>query len=331
MAAAKLPRDSAGSFELHGGTGPILAMVPLDHFMEVYKVDARFRCTTPDGVDPKRTNPNALWVNVHLDDVGTRNPIIARVLLQADELVKVGACADQLDRTTFMKRINSCKESLIVCERVLKRIESSYDEIVQRIKTQGVSMDKRGRGLSGLPQIPELDANVSLFLSHGKKALAEISKLPSVRFPIPAKDSNFEFLLKRLEPILPADNDLVAMIRQCAPMVKRIIDLRNGLEHPHGATATTVTNFHLAPDNSIHAPDWRIGDDQTQPVVQEMRVAYQFLIDVAEAMIVLLIKNSLSAKFPWILIEKSEDQVNEDIPTRFGITIDTVKLGLPQG
>src|SRR5450759_4775172 len=62
-------RDSAGSVELHGGTGEILQMVGLANYLEAYKADTTFRVQTPQTVDPHNTNPNAPWVVTRIEGV----------------------------------------------------------------------------------------------------------------------------------------------------------------------------------------------------------------------------------------------------------------------
>ncbi len=56
---SKLPRDSAGRLDLHGGTGGITEACSCGEFLEVYKEDMTFRIRTPESIDPSRTNPNA--------------------------------------------------------------------------------------------------------------------------------------------------------------------------------------------------------------------------------------------------------------------------------
>jgi hypothetical protein len=77
-----LPRHAAGSFELKEGTGPITTMCPCGQFMEIYKIDKTFRVQSPKSIDPEGINPNALWVTTPVSDVGSKNPIVSRILLQ---------------------------------------------------------------------------------------------------------------------------------------------------------------------------------------------------------------------------------------------------------
>ena len=81
-------RFGAGQLELKGGTGGITAMCSCGEFLEVYKIDTTFRIHTPGSLDPETTNPNMMWVAQQVADVGSGNPVVARVLLQSDRLLR---------------------------------------------------------------------------------------------------------------------------------------------------------------------------------------------------------------------------------------------------
>src|SRR5437868_6201755 len=83
----RLPRDLGGSISLEEGTGGIVAMLDCGDFLEIYKQDITFRFETPDTIDPDRTNPNAPFAAMVSEKIGTSNPIIARVVLQGQDLL----------------------------------------------------------------------------------------------------------------------------------------------------------------------------------------------------------------------------------------------------
>ncbi len=77
-----LPRETPRSFALGDGEGPITASCYCGEFLEIYTADKTFRVQSPDGIDPKRTNPNAPWIITPVQYVGSRNLIVSRILLQ---------------------------------------------------------------------------------------------------------------------------------------------------------------------------------------------------------------------------------------------------------
>jgi len=152
-----LPRHSAGSFDLTEGTGPITAMCPCGEFLEIYKSDKTFRVRSPESIDPEETNPDAMWVVSPVADVGSANPIVARVLLQGHEILKSAAFDHDVNEEDVTKQLHSCKELLLACESAVNKIRTSIDEIVHQINTSGLTRDNKGRGLNPFPQVPELE------------------------------------------------------------------------------------------------------------------------------------------------------------------------------
>lgn len=141
---SRLPRDSAGSLDLHGGTGSITAMCSCGEFLEVYKEDVTFRVKTPETIDPGRTNPNAPFVAAIADTVGSSHPAVARILLQRRDIVEAVVFERQIDKAAVVKELYQCKESIIACDTVARRVASSVDRIIQDINTGGVNRDSGG-------------------------------------------------------------------------------------------------------------------------------------------------------------------------------------------
>ncbi len=120
---SKTTRELGLSVDLHEGTGPIMAMCSCGDVLEVYKSDKTFRVRTPDAFDPEVINPDAPWLASLSDDVGSSNPIVARVLLQAQDILNVAAFGGEVDTEAVLTQLHKCKESLIACERVAKRVK----------------------------------------------------------------------------------------------------------------------------------------------------------------------------------------------------------------
>jgi hypothetical protein len=148
----RLPRDAAGSFELEGGTGGITAMCSCREFLEVYKEDVTFRIRTPESIDPDRTNPNAGFVAAMTDTVGSASLAVARILLQGCEIFEAAALTRTVDKSAVIQALHSCKEAVVVCEKVAARVVDRVDAIVAEVKAGGLKRDSRGRALNPFPQ-----------------------------------------------------------------------------------------------------------------------------------------------------------------------------------
>jgi len=161
----RLPRDAAGSLELQGGTGGITAMCSCREFLEVYKEDVTFRVRTPESIDPARTNPNAGFVAAMTDTVGSASPAVARILLQGCEIFEAAALTRAVDKSAVVQTLHSCKEAVVVCEKVAERVAGRVDAIVAEVEAAGgLKREKRGRALHPFPQVADLDSDATSFL-----------------------------------------------------------------------------------------------------------------------------------------------------------------------
>jgi hypothetical protein len=322
---SKLPRDLGGRLDLHGGTGGITAMCPCGEFLEVYKEDMTFRVKTPESIDPGRTNPNAPFVAGVSDTVGSASPAVARVLLQGRDILETAILKKPIDKADVVQVLHACKEALVVCEKVAARVASQVDTIIEDIQASGVKRDSRGRALNPFPQVSDLEAEATAFLIHAKRSIQAICRLPSMFVPVPRKDNNFDALGKTLATAIGAQAPVTEFVLANAPRVRYLILLRNCQEHPD-AKRTVIDNLAVMPDGTISVPMWYVSDETPQPIREEMPAAVEFLVRMAEAMLIHLVMHTVDGRFPFIIQEFDAAQVNPKMPIKYRLSIDVSKL-----
>ena len=131
-------------------------MCPCGDFLEIYKVDKTFRVRTPETIDPDETNPDCPWIASPITDVGSANPIIARVLLQGHEILKASMFEGDVNKETVVEKLHACKDTLVACENVIKIVVGHIDRIVEEIHSKGIPIDTAGRTLNPFPEVPNL-------------------------------------------------------------------------------------------------------------------------------------------------------------------------------
>lgn len=325
MRKSRLPRDSAGSLEFQAGTGCITAMCACDAFLEVFKEDVTFRVRTPESIDPDRTNPNAPFVAAVTDSVGSTSPAVARVLLQGRDILEVAIFGRGLDKPSVVHALHDAKEALVVCEKVAKRVATQVDAIIQEIDTSGIPRDSHGHAFNPVPQVSDLDSEATSFLIHAKRAIQSICRLPSLFLQVPPKDSNFDALAKRLSKSIGADAHVTRFVVAKASGIRYLIDLRNNQEHP-GAKRTVIQNFAVLPDGAISVPTWNVSGETPQPIREDMQAAAEFLVQVAEALLVHLVMHTVDRRVPYIIQKLDATQVNPKMPIEYRISIDISRL-----
>jgi hypothetical protein len=323
-----LPRHSAGSMELKEGTGPITTMCSCGSFLEIYKRDKTFRVQTPESIDPRETNPHAPWVASPVSDVGSSNLIVARVLLQGKQMLDSAMIDGPFDKDSVVAKLHACKESLLACEKVATRLTANIDAIVAQITQHGIARDNHGRGLNPFPQVSDLDLECGAFLIQANRSIKLICELPTLFLAIDRTDSNFDHLSKRLTGLLGKDSPIPTFIRENSDAVRYLIELRNFHEHPK-QVRTVIENFRVMPDGQIRAPVWYL-DSGTQadphPIKEEAVAAVHFLRDLVEILFIHLLMHRVSKKFPFFIEQVPEEKIPEDVPVRYRLTIDPMRL-----
>lgn len=323
-AKKNLPRHSAGSMELREGTGPITAMCSCGSFLEVYKRDKTFRIQTPESIDPSETNANVPWVASPYADVGSSNLTVARVLLQAREMLDMAVFDESFNKDAVIVHLHACKESLLSCEKIATRIIRNIDDIVQQITKYGVSKDNGGRGLNPFPQVPDLDTDCGMFLIQANRAIKLVCELPKHFIRLDKTDSNFDYLSKRLAEAVGEASPLTKFARARAHIVRYLIDLRNFHEHPKHLR-TVIENFRILPNTQIQVPTWYVaGGNQTvpHPIKEEVVSAVDFIRDLAEIMFIHLLMHRISRKFPYFIERVADEKLDPTLPIRYRLSID---------
>lgn len=324
------PRHAAGSFELHGGTGGITGMCSLGEFLEMYKVDKTYRIQSPESIDPEQTNPNAMWVITPTSDVGSKNPIVSRILLQGSEIIKSAWFEREIDNDKVISLLHSCKEDLLVCDRIAKSLGAEVSKVMLEVQTKGLTSEK-GRALNPFPHVQNLTNECDSFLIKAKRIIKNICILPAIFFELPKEDSNFEYLFKSLSPVLGIEHHFLnEFILPNAPYIKRIIELRNSQEHPKKHKKTIIENFRLTADNKFLVPQWYITEEEPCSIIEEMEAIVNYLLEIAEIMLINVVMYNIKKEIPFVIVEIPEPDINQDAPIKFKLSIDLNKISLSE-
>lgn len=304
-------------------------MCPCGDFLEIYKIDKTFRVKTPETIDPDETNPDCPWIASPLSDVGSANPIIARVLLQGHEILNASMFEVDVNKEAIVEKLHACKEALVACENVVKNVVGHIDRIIEEIQSKGISIDTAGRTLNPFPQIPNLYIECGTFLVLANRSIKLICELPTLFIDLDRSDSNFDHLGRRLEKAIGPSEPLTEFVKANADSVRHLVDLRNFHEHP-GSLKTEIENFSLSPDARIQVPTWHVSNEPPIPIREEMLASIDFLIQLAEMMLIYLVLLRLSKKFPFIVIEIPVGDIDPNVPIRYRLSIDPSKLRMPE-
>jgi hypothetical protein len=316
-----LPRDAAGKMDFPPENGEIKSVAGFDDYMEVYAVRATYRVSAPDNLDPARTVPNMPWSNSTNVTVGASNPIVARVVIQSIEALDNWPLRNA-DPKILKRHVHACKEEALACETAYNRLKPQYDAAVRRIEEGKLAVQAN---VIDCPSLPTLRDDVATFLTSAKRALQSVGDIfnqfyvPDNKKPLVA-NANFEFAIARLETSQPPNQQFIDYLKKVVPIVKRFVDLRNGLEHPSGAKATQVQDFRITP-KGIAGPTWgRTTLVSEGPVLEEMHTFLDFVIAFFECVFFFGLLNDIVLNIPLEARPVAESDIDPECPVRYRLT-----------
>ncbi|MGE8451065.1 MAG: hypothetical protein ACN6OP_10695 [Pseudomonadales bacterium] len=325
------PRDGGGSFNVPATKdGAIQRLVPLGDHMEIYSPEETFRMQTPESIDPSRTNPNAMFVNVKIADVGSSSPIVARTVLMAHDMLHHRTILrDDERREAALKLMHRIKTSLLHCEQ-------AADELIKSVHAQCESFGQteqaaNARTYANFPIVADLDAKVTAFLIPARRVITDICQIPQHFWKLGSIHSNLDYLLdKEIAPLLGEEHHMVQWFRKMVPAITRIVNFRNGQEHI-GTTKglpLVTKNFEMLPTNEVHVPVWYLEGERPSSITDEMPRMVNHLLHFAETMFVACVNANLPTFPPMVL------QLNEKpdplCPISYTRVIDASRFTLPE-
>lgn len=140
-----------------------------------------------------------------------------------------------------------------------------------------------------------------------------------VRHQIWTPTPDFDHLLNRLAKVASA-RPMMKFVRDNAPGIHYLSELRNCQEHPKKGRHTMIDNFKVLPNGSVAVPMWYVSGDTPRPIAAEMRQAIEFLIRMAEAMLIHLVMACVTRNFPFII--QPIEPVDPTNPMKYRISVD---------
>ncbi|WP_429562020.1 hypothetical protein [Paraburkholderia sp. MM6662-R1] len=298
--------------------------------MEIYSPEETFRMQTPESIDPDRTNPNAMFVNVKIADVGSSSPIIARTLLMANDMLHNRTIfRDDAHIDAALKLMHRIKTSLLHCEQ-------AADELIKSVHAQCKSFGQteqaaNARTYANFPIVADLDAKVTAFLIPARRAITDICQIPQHFWKLGSTHSNLDHLLdKEIAPLLGEKHLMVQWFREMVPTIGRIVNFRNGQEHV-GTTKgrpLVIENFDMLPTNEVHVPVWYLEGERPSSIADEMPRMVNQLLQFAETMFVACVDANLPT-FPPMVLQRNE-KPDPLCPISYTLVIDASRFTFPQ-
>jgi hypothetical protein len=252
--------------------------------------------------------------------VGSSSPFIARIVIQSVEALGNWPLR-RGNLETIKHHLHACKEDALICDAAYHRLKSPYDAAAARIVEHKVPIKN---STIECPSLPTLRDDATAFLTSAKRALQSIGEVFNQLYAPDGKkpkvgNANFEFAIERLEQSVPVNQGFVDYFKKTVPVVKRFVDLRNGLEHPNSHDLTEIEDFHPTP-GGFNPPSWRRGALVTQAsILDDMSYFLDFLVCFCEAVFFHCLMDNLAVKIPLQVVPMPESKIDLECPIRYRI------------
>lgn len=246
-------------------------------------------------------------------DVGTNNPIVARMSLGLFEIIGFSTLSKE-KKENLKANCYEIMQLLVLAEKTAKPIIEEIERIMADIKKQGITTQSDGRCIN-IPSALTI-GNSRSFIKYAKQALQKVAENINIIFDKSYQGPHFHRIRDDFIKEFGSDFIVTKLLIDDQSWIKKIIELRNEDEHPKTGKPY-CNNFDVNKDKTgtfvITLPTFFEG---TQ-IGNALEVYSHNLLTFAEEITVF----SLEKFFPTIatIYEIPEDKRKAESPTRFRI------------
>lgn len=271
-------RESAGSMEV--GTpeeGPITGFYKIGDKLLIIKKFAVYEFFFADEIDPKRKNPAIPNTQQRLLGIGSDSILLGRTLLAADALLK-GSFLPGIDILAGRKLALQIAKDVSAMDAVFNRLIERHKKIEQELKGS-----KLTAGFA-VPTIDNLEADIKAFIQRADHLVATMLEITRLFYGKKVKHAD---ALKDVVANQHKDDiEFNAFATDIAPVLRRVRDFRNAVEHPKGQENVLIQNFKLGSDGKLSLPSLSL-IHPVRPIaagniLDFMRSALESLTDIFE-------------------------------------------------
>jgi hypothetical protein len=322
MEKEEIKRRRANAFSATVGIDPddrIVEMLSRRDGMYVVSLNKIIRINLPDDADPQLEYADAPITQTGVLNKGSRNPLVARTILQAYDFSKWISDKEKQQRVQDIAW--EVMFALLAFDRILnwlkKSIYERQDEIADNI-------EKYVTGLSphALPIVEDLETEFRSAIFIAKHALNSVSELFPALFDVDVGRGRYDRIISWAEEKFGRNEPLCLMLRADQNWIYLWTELRNAFEHPRPDYYVRINNFLLLPSRQPQLPTWQLKHpklDNFRP--QNMVTALEFyrdnILTFFENLLLQLTDKAVELPAPVGVIDKEEGGRNPDCPKRY--------------
>lgn len=257
-----------------------------------------------------------------LGDYGTSDPILARLAIQFDKLMEFYKISKKQRDEIFQVMHSEVVPKLVVCSRIKEQLAKDIRDHQKQIDEKGLEFQAQGRAYT-LPAVMNLRHQAETFLYNAKSVLRDFTPIFKVLFSKDFKhEARYDKVHKWAEGKFGAKDSFSKMLTDDLPWIKRIVSMRNAVEHPGGYSGILhVENFSSQEkDRTVFViePVWYLNSEKKSPIAHDLEVFVTNLLTFFEESLLLCLEKFPSG-FPIAVVEIPESERDPECPIRFKI------------
>lgn len=264
------------------------------------------------------------FVLKRVSDVGSANPIVARLSLQFNKIIEFYNLSDSAKTRIQLVLNKDIQPRLLSCEKIAIELNSEIDEVLRVIKETGLKKQANGMVLE-VPHILRLEERIEAYLYNAKSCLRDVLKIYNIVFGASFSEARYDQAIRWAGEKFGENDSLTKFLKlDHDRWIQTLVKMRNAIEHPGGYSGyLNIHNFDIKTENvqvAITEPSWNLNDEIPTSIRGDIQVFVNNILELSED-VVLSVLDKVGKPPMFIILEIPEDQRNEDAPIRFRIAL----------
>jgi hypothetical protein len=294
------------------------SMISRQDGLYAVSLDKIIRVNLPNDIDPEIEHEDAPIAQTLVATKGSRSPIIARTILQAEDFSKF--LSGQEPQRQMQDIAWEVMLSLLSIERLVTGIRASIDAKCAEILPK-YSNYAEGSSPPPPPIVQDLEIDFRSVVLLANHTLNSISELFTAVFEINIKRGAFDRIAKWATKTFGEDDPLAQMLRADEKWINIWGEIRNALEHPKEDYYVRVNNFSLLANRQIQLPTWQLKHQhfdlfRPQALIDTVESLQNNILGLFENLLVSLTERAADLS-RFCLIDKDEQDRDPNRPKRY--------------
>jgi hypothetical protein len=273
-----------------------------------------------DDIDPGRTNIDVPDVHKKVLGHGFESDIVGRILITSLELLDEEHLIEEFPCRESRTRMFNITRFVVEMGEMSGKLQSEVDACVNG------GLPSNNRRSIRIPTIVNLDTCIETFIGKADDVRGEIIALLRSFYDGGADKKVFENIRNSIVARHGEASALGKVLELATPLLVRIRNYRNAMEHPSESMRLQIVDFNLRPDGIVEPPTIEVIHAETpQPRIRAcdfMRQMVDALVDMTESLVLHLCAQNLRTSEGFeIGIGELPQETREHKASRFSYVI----------